>query len=1061
VAFQHTAFQNNAFQIQAGSEDTTPLGTTILDGANDAVSFLEQEAEYLTTLGDSLGQAPDGGNGCGFPLVKSISTGDFGQSSSSWTMSVPAGGVGGDLAVFFIVFGSTPTLSTVNNGWTIANSTTDTNGSVSVVWKYLNGTGDTTINVTASGNPTGYSYHYYLIEAGTTAGVNPEFVVSAVNSLDPPAISPSWGADKSLVVALAKLSGTGSSVTGWPYSNGRTVLASIQTNESVSSYGTFEAASEDPATYTMSVGSGQFTVTAAVRGACFEDPLPKCEGPDVYELGLELPDGEGFTQNGVRENDVPLDCIAPVVSGSNFYTDAAQVASTTHSIPMPSTVAAGDLLFAVLLVEAAATNKIATPPSGWTAFSLDTSVRYSADVYAKIADGTEGGTSPTFTFPAATTVTGVSFRVLAGTYNPDLSAVSRVALTGSAATWDPPSNTFTGNETDTYAYVAIGSFSETNTLTLTTVATYPAGYTDLQVQSATQDTALNVRLVLGLATTTGTAATFDPGTGTFTAATNSRKAASFSIRGFCGTVPVWTDQNPAEDYAWDDADYGTQSDVSLDFVPEEPGNSPLPDDSEYLIDDADYGFEQDAVGDDFPQDFLLGIEDGNTRDDTDYADYSTYTDPVGDDADLGQSIIDTRTDVEDATYTDFTDYGTQSDPQIDDADLGQSIIEDGNNRDDTDYEPYGTQTDPLSDDFPQDFPQALIDDGNNVEDPTYADWFEYGTQSSIVDEVLFFEDFVLGVDDGTTLEDPTFTDFTDYGTQSDPQIDDVDLAQGIWEDGNTRDDTDYEPYGTQTDPLSPDLPEDFVLGIDHGTTLEDPTGADWFEYGTQTDPLADDVDLGQSVIDSGNNVEDATYTDFADYGTQSDPLAPDVDLAQGIIDSGDNLEDPTGADWFEYGAQTDPLSPDAAEDHILGIDDGTNLADPTQTDTADYGTQSDILLFLQEDFNLGTGDGLDSQDFTDTADYGFTQDAIGNMTGGTLDVPVTGVSGTGGVGHVCPTIYADIADPSGSYTPITDPTGSYTPITQGTVTYTPVTDPSGSWDPIVDPAATWTKVDDC
>ena len=1073
--FQHTAFQNSGFQTLIGASDTTPLGTTILDGANDAVSFLEQEAEYLTTLGDSLGQAPDGGDGCVFPLVDFISTGDFSQSTSDWTISVPAGGAGGDLAVFFIVFGSgVQTLSTVNNGWTLSSSTADIGGTVSVVWKYLNGTGDTTIDVTSSGNPAGYSYQSYLIAGETTARESPEFVVNAVNGNDPPAISPSWGADKSLAIAYLKLGTPVTNVTGWSYSNGRTALAATQTNPSVSSYGTFEASSEDPPTYTLSAGSGQLAVTAAVRGACFEDPLPKCQVPDVYELGLELPDGEGFTQNGVRENDVPLDCVFPSITGSASYGSDTQALSTTHSVTMPATVGAGDLLVTFFNTTAPIASWSVTLPSGWVLGEAPRVERFESAIAFKVADGTEGGTSPTFTFGTSVNCSAITVAIAAGTYNPVINGAATVdAVTGNTVNWDPPSNTYIGGETDKYLYFAIGGAGEANSVTGITVSTYPSGYTDLQSATAAQASGGSVRSIIGVAATTGTSATFDPGTGTFsgTPGASARNAKSYSIRGFCGVTPVWTDQNPYEDYAWDDADYGTQTDVSFDdIIPDDPSSGSTVDDSEYLIDDADYGTQTDPVGDD--ADLAQSIwSDGNNVEDptwTDTTDYSTQSDPLADNVDLGQSISDNGTNVEDPYFTDFTDYGTQTDPLS--ADFPQDFLlglDDGTTLEDptgADWFEYGTQTDPLAPDFPQDFPQALIDDGNTVEDATYTDWSEYGTQTDVsFDDInTTQEDFLLGIDSGNDqFDDPTQTDQSDYGTQSAPQIDDVDLAQGIWEDGNTRDDTDYADYGTQNDPLAPDFPEDFVLGVDDGTNLEDPTGADWFEYGTQSDPLAPDADLAQAIIDSGDVLEDPTFTDFTDYGTQSDPLAADVDLAQGIIDSGDTLEDPTGADWFEYGTQTDPLSPDAAEDAILGIDDGTNLEDPSGTDWFEYGTQSDILLFLQQDFNLGTGDGLDDQDWTDFRDYSFTQDGVSNMEGGTLNVFVTGVSGSGQVTHVCPSIFNNIPEPSGSYTVITTATNTYSDITTPSPNYTTITDPSGSWTDITPGSNTWTAVDDC
>lgn len=1051
MSFQNNAFQPNAFQLQAGI--TIDPSQQSHDSANQTIEFLDQEAEYLTTLGDSLGQAPDGTGptSLNFPTVKSQLRYVDTANTTTHVITFPSYAAG-DRIVFV---GSLMRLNATMTapGWTTGarESPTSVEGQLRYMWRDMDGTEGASVTVTVGPSSGELSGAMYVLDAGTYAGEPPVaswLAVTTTATVDPPAVTAYRG--KLLYIAsISDINNSSQTVTSWSLPNGR-IENSIVTDPGLNagnahSYATSVSVTADPPAYTMSLsGESYLTLTLAILGSANDPPNPHQVWPDTDELGLELPDGEGFTQNGVRENDVPLDCVAPVVG--SVQTTAFDIAATSHLVSMPSVVSAGDRLYVVFKATNATTP---TTPAGWTL--LDASISNSdTSVFYRNADGTEGGTTVNFVTGASQTAAAIAFNLLFQTFNAgEFGTTNSVATT---LTYDPPLVTYFPGDVDQYLYVAIGSAR--GTVGAITNTSYPAGYTSNQTFVANAATNF---CGIALSTKTGTAFTEDPGTGQL-AGGSTTSARTLIIRGFCGLIPMYSDQAPDDSYGWDDADYGTQSDPQIEDLNETAGGSSV-DDSEYLIDDADYGTQTDPLADDFPQDFLLGIEDGNTRDDTDYEDYSTYTDPVGADADLGQSIIDTRADVEDATYTDFTDYGTQSDPQIDDADLGQSIIEDGNNRDDTDYEPYGTQTDPLAPDLPEDFPQALIDDGNNVEDPTYADWFEYGTQSDILADILIFEDFNLGLDDGTTLEDPTFTDFTDYGTQSDPQIDDADLGQAIIEDGNTRDDTDYEPYGTQTDPLAPDLPEDFILGIDSGVTLEDPSLTDTTDYSTQSDPLADDVDLGQSVIDSGNNVEDPTGTDFTDYGTQSDPLAPDVDLAQGIIDCGDNLEDPTGADWFEYGTQTDPLPPDAAEDQILGIDDGTNLDDPTQTDATDYGTQSDILLFLQQDFNLGTGDGLDDQDWTDFRDYGFTQDGIGNMEGGTLFVTVTGVEAVFSNGCIHVVIWADISDSSAIWTVINDVPKTWTPIADVPKTWTEVPNTTATWTDIPNSPNTWTE--DC
>ena len=122
---------------------------------------------------------------------------------------------------------------------------------------------------------------------------------------------------------------------------------------------------------------------------------------------------------------------------------------------------------------------------------------------------------------------------------------------------------------------------------------------------------------------------------------------------------------------------------------------------------------------------------------------------------------------------------------------------------------------------------------------------------------------------------------------------------------------------------------------------------------------------------------------------------------------------------------------------------------------------STAVLILAGGFVTSTGSGLSVPDWPNTYGWFMWSFPINNMVGGILTVVVTGVYGVGATGHVCPVIFNDIANPSGSYSTIATPANSYSDITTPSQTYTTITDPSGSWSDVTPNSGSWTPVDDC
>jgi RHS repeat-associated protein len=166
---------------------------------------------------------------------------------------------------------------------------------------------------------------------------------------------------------------------------------------------------------------------------------------------------------------------APVIeesTGSSFGT-----ASTTHNVTMPATVNAGDLLVVEFSINSAGSDTVA-PPSGWTEFAdaLNSNDAH-ISLYAKIASGSEDGTSVNFVSSSARKARAVVTRIRAGTFYNDVvtNVVAAATATGTSANPNPPAlNPSWGNEETLWgaAWATGDDWSTT---------AYPANYSSNQI----------------------------------------------------------------------------------------------------------------------------------------------------------------------------------------------------------------------------------------------------------------------------------------------------------------------------------------------------------------------------------------------------------------------------------------------------------------------------------------------------------------------------------------------------------------------------------------------------
>lgn len=92
--------------------------------------------------------------------------------------------------------------------------------------------------------------------------------------------------------------------------------------------------------------------------------------------------------------------------------------ATSHSVPLPAVVNAGDGLLMQLVSDGSSTNSAVTTPSGWTAIGTQQNSNRSHRVTLlwRVASGSEGGTNVTIGLGGSEELTALVTRVHAGTY---------------------------------------------------------------------------------------------------------------------------------------------------------------------------------------------------------------------------------------------------------------------------------------------------------------------------------------------------------------------------------------------------------------------------------------------------------------------------------------------------------------------------------------------------------------------------------------------------------------------------------------------------------------------
>ncbi|KKN50679.1 hypothetical protein LCGC14_0630280 [marine sediment metagenome] len=211
-----------------------------------------------------------------FPVVSSRAQQAFTISTTVHAVTMPATVDSGDLLLVFFVCDRTFTVTTPS-GWTnLFNTTVGSDIRYNGYYKIADGTEDsTTVDfVTSSSNLAVADTYRITSWHGTTP---PEVGTSATGTdanPDPPSLSPSWGAEDTLFLALMGIDDGGAAsitISAYPtsYTDGAFLVANAADIASVclaSARRELNAASDDPGTFTASLSTeGWVAQTMAIR----------------------------------------------------------------------------------------------------------------------------------------------------------------------------------------------------------------------------------------------------------------------------------------------------------------------------------------------------------------------------------------------------------------------------------------------------------------------------------------------------------------------------------------------------------------------------------------------------------------------------------------------------------------------------------------------------------------------------------------------------------------------------------------------------------------------------
>ena len=201
-----------------------------------------------------------------------------------------------------------------------------------------------------------------------------------------------------------------------------------------------------------------------------------------------------------------------------FNSTAPDTFDTTQSIDCPAVITNGNYLIAIICTTNQSTVSV-KPSVEWNLVSSTTSTSNKIFVYSKLADGTEGGTTLTWTFSGNCIAVIHCYEFLA--------PAASFGATFATGTASPPAHTISGGPADCY-FIAVAT-SLANTVTCNTA---PTGYSDLvYTESSITNSASTGQVAMATAWLFKNAATSeDPGDFSWSGTLTTPAAATISVR---------------------------------------------------------------------------------------------------------------------------------------------------------------------------------------------------------------------------------------------------------------------------------------------------------------------------------------------------------------------------------------------------------------------------------------------------------------------------------------------------------------------------------------------------
>lgn len=204
-----------------------------------------------------------------FPTVQSLIVANSGTTGTTFVASLPSGLVNGDLCIIFICSDNRATGFSAT-GWTQRPTTLDQSGTAQkggILYRYCNGTEGTTVTVSL-----GASSAIGALSTRITNALNGQIPENASTTavgggpaVDPPSLSPSWGAADNLWFAVG-MTQTSEYATAAPTNyTGLTNSSTAATSAVIAAYRQLNASSENPGAFTTNKNNQNIAQTWAIR----------------------------------------------------------------------------------------------------------------------------------------------------------------------------------------------------------------------------------------------------------------------------------------------------------------------------------------------------------------------------------------------------------------------------------------------------------------------------------------------------------------------------------------------------------------------------------------------------------------------------------------------------------------------------------------------------------------------------------------------------------------------------------------------------------------------------